>query len=188
MKLKFPWNIIVTGVCSFALGFPLMGLIDRLNAAQAPTTMFPDHDVAYTCTPSDGNGAPVQFKFTPVPSPRFEVSVGNKTPNGDSLNPVLNSITNSAGTDITTGAVRLLAANNGLAITVNATDNVGIVTGKLEMDGVLATPFGNGLDVLPNPFYVRWNSKTIGLGSHAFRLSVCDAALNCTQRTWSMTR
>lgn len=163
-------------------------LIGKGIKAQAPPMTFPDHDVAYTCVPTDGAGAPVQFTFTNTPTARFDVKLGPTPASPDRSNPVITAITNSAGADLTTGAIRLLAVNNGLSLTISASDDVGIVTGKLEVDGKMATPFGNGLDVLPNPFYVRWNSKTIPAGSHALRLSVCDAGLNCAERTWSMTR
>jgi hypothetical protein len=155
---------------------------------QLPPMAFPDHDVAYSCVSTIGDGAPITFKFTAVPTPHFEVITGNRPVSNDTMNPIIVSVTSSAGVDLTTGAVKLLAANNGLSLTVGASDNVGIVSGKLEVDGVIATPFGNGLEVLPNPFYVRWNSRSIAVGNHGLRLTVCDAALNCSQRTWSMTR
>lgn len=168
--------------CLFVFAYPF------LTYSQTPLTAFPDHDVAYSCVSTLGDSAPITFKFTAVPSPHFEVITGNRPVSTDTMNPTIVSVTSSAGVDLTTGAVKLLAANSGLSLTVGASDNVGIVSGKLEVDGVMATPFGNGLEVLPNPFYVRWNSKTIAAGSHALRLTVCDAALNCSQRTWSMTR
>lgn len=155
---------------------------------QTPPTMFPDHEVAYTCIPTAGSGAAVQFKFSPAPAPHFEVNVGNTPSTGDILNPVIVSVTNSAGIDITTGAVKLLAANNGLSATVAAMDNTGIVGGKLEVDGKLATPFGNGFDILPSPFYIRWNAKTVSAGIHNFRLTVWDVGQNKAERTWSMTK
>ncbi len=166
----------------------ILGLLTALGKpAQMPTT-FPDHDVAYVCNPTVGAGAPVTFHFTPIPSPHFDVFVGNITPVNDTIDPVIVSVTNSANVDITTGAVKLIAATAGLSMTITATDNVGVVSGKLEVDGRLATPFGNGVDVLPSPFYVRWNSNTIAAGVHAMRLSVCDAAKLCAVRTWSMTK
>lgn len=155
---------------------------------QMPPTTFPDHDVAYVCNPTSGNGAPVTFKFTPVPGPHFDVFVGTIPSTGDALDPVIVSVTNSANVDITTGTVKLVAATAGLALTVNATDNIGVVTGKLDVDGVMATPFGNGIEKLPTPFYVRWNSSNIAAGPHSFRLTVCDATKHCASRTWSMTK
>lgn len=157
--------------------------------SQTPTSGFPDHDVAYTCTPTVGNGPLVNFKFSNLPGPHFDVSVGIP-PNGivDTQNPVIVSVTNSAGIDVTTGGVKLLDANHGLPITVTANDNVGVVGGKLEVDGKMATPFGNGIDVLPVSYFIRWNAKTITLGPHTFRLTVCDITQNCAVRTWSMTR
>lgn len=156
--------------------------------AQVSPYSFPDHDVVYSCVSTAGDGIPFTFSFNGIPQPHYAVVVGTRTPSTDTLVPIITSVTNSAGADLTTGAIKLLAANAGLSLTVSASDNVGIVSGKLEVDGVTATPFGNGLEVLPNPFYVRWNSKTITAGSHAMRLTVCDAAFNCTQRTWSMTK
>lgn len=156
--------------------------------SQTPASPFPDHDVAYTCTPTVGNGPVVQFRFTNVPGPQLQANIGTVTPSTDTMNPVIVSITNSAGVDVTSGTVKLLDANHGLPITVTANDNVGVVAGKLEVDGTMATPFGNGLDVLPNSFFVRWNSKTVTVGPHTFRLSVYDAAGNAAVKTWSMTK
>lgn len=163
-------------------------LASAIAIAQLPPTTFPDHDVAYTCVQTTGVGPGVQFKFTNVPSPHFDVSVSTTLPTNDLELPVIASITSSAGADLTTGAVKLVTATAGLAATVTASDNMGVVIGKLEVDGKIATPFGNGLDVLPNSFYVRWNAKTVSAGAHVFRLTVCDAAQNCAAKTWSMTK
>jgi hypothetical protein len=171
--------MVLTAIC---LGASVM------YSLQQPPTTFPDHDVAYVCNPTDAAGAPVTFKFTPIPSPHFDVFVGNNPALSDTIDPVITSVTNSANVDITTGAVKLVAATAGLAMTVTASDNVGVVSGKLEVDGRLATPFGNSIDVLPPSFYVRWNSTTIAAGIHTMRLSVCDAAKHCAVRTWSMTK
>jgi hypothetical protein len=185
MKLKFPWNLLITGLLATVVAWPIMSLMD---AAQLPVKSFPDHDVAYSCLPTIGDGPAITFKFTNVPNPRFDVSVSTTPATTDLELPVIASVTNSAGIDITSGAVKLVTATAGLAATVTATDNTGVVIGKLEVDGKIATPFGNGLDVLPNSFYVRWNAKSVSAGAHVFRLAVCDAALNCAVKTWSMTK
>lgn len=180
----------VRNICSILLFFVLLSLWlggFRIQA-QAPPSSFPDHDVAYNCVPTLGNGAPVQFKFTAAPAPRFDVTVGNVPASGDTQNPVIVSITNTAGVDVTHGAVRLLAANNGLPITITATDNVGVVGGRLDVDGNLGTPFGNGVDVLPSVFYVRWNAKTVSFGVHNFKLTLWDSSQNKAERSWTMTK
>jgi len=162
--------------------------IIHIVLAQQPPMTFPDHDVSYNCVPTVGAGAPVTFKFTAVPSPHFDVTMGNDPVSPDHQHPVLVSITNTAGVDVTTGNVRLLAGNNGLPITITAADSVGVVGGRLDVDGKLGTPFGNGSDVLPSTFYVRWNARTIAPGLHNFKLTVWDAAQNKAEKTWTMTK
>lgn len=158
-----------------------------LKAAQSPPPgPSPDHLVAYACTPTMGNGPTVAFNFNPAPFPNIHAVIGAVPNSTDKLNPTIASVTTSAGIDLTTGLVRLSLANAGLAFTVTATDNVGVVSGTVEVDGKLATPFGNGIDVLPGQFYVRWNAKSISAGDHAFRLTVWDAAGNPAERTWMM--
>jgi hypothetical protein len=156
--------------------------------SQMPPTIFPDHDVAYSCNPVLGTGAPFQLRFTNFPAPHFDVAVGNVPASTDSMNPIILSVTTTSGIDVTSGNVKLLAANNGLSITVTATDNIGVVGGRLDVDGKLGTPFGSGTDILPSTFYVRWNAKTITAGAHTFRLTVWDSNQNQAERTWGMTK
>ena len=179
-----PWIVGVIFVCTLCL---LAAVIVKAQSIPMPFP-FPPQDVAYNCVPLSGNSQPLTFKFTTTPSPHFQLDIKSQPAPTDVTAPVFVSVTNSAGIDVTAGAVRLLDANFGLPITVRATDDVGVVGGKLEVDGKLATPFGNDLDVLPTPFYVRWNAKTISAGAHAFSLTVWDAAGNKTVKTWSMTK
>lgn len=163
-------------------------LLSLAVIAWAGPPQLPDHDVAYQCLPIVGNGPPVQIKFTNTPFAQLQASIGISPQSNDTQSPVIVSVTNSAGVNLLPGNVKLLAANNGLPLTVTATDNVGVVGGKLEVDGKLATPFGNGIDVQPSPIYVRWNAKTVPIGLHTLRLTIWDAANNTTAISWSMTK
>jgi hypothetical protein len=159
------------------------------RAIQAPPPgPLPDHVVSYTCAPTAGNGPTVLIKFDPAPFPNVHAVIGPPLNTTDKTAPTIASVTNSAGVDQTTGAVKFVPASNGLALTVTASDNVGIVVGTLEVDGKVATPFGNGVDVLPGSFYVRWNTPSIAIGPHTLKLTVWDAAGNPAVKSWVMIR
>ena len=171
--------------CSVML---VVGLTFTYLGQAPPPGPLPDHVVAYTCNPTSGNGPVVAIKFDPAPFPNVHAVIGPPLNPTDTVAPVISAITNSANVDQTTGTVKFVPATNGLALTVTAIDNVGVVVGTLEVDGKVATPFGNGTDILPGSFYVRWNTPSIALGPHTLRLTVWDAAGNPAVKTWVMIR
>jgi hypothetical protein len=171
----------------FTLVFAVLVVV-AIATAQTPTSVFPSTDIAYTCTATRGNAPPVEFKFTAAPAPHVDVYFGPPATSGDMQSPIIARVTNTSGVDLLSGSVKLLAANNGLPLTVTASDNVGVVLAILSVDGVNVTQTGNGKDALPQVFYLRWNSTTVALGPHVFRLQVFDKSNNMADRNWSMTR
>lgn len=60
-----------------------------------------------------------------------------------------------------------------ISITVNATDNVGVTSVSLSIDGGSAVSSSNA-----SPFTTTWNSATVANGAHILKVTAADAAGN----------
>ncbi len=104
----------------------------------------------------------------------------------DATPPVISSVIYSGGADVLGGAVKIPA--NGVPFTVTASDNVGVMSAKLFIDGEEG-PKDGGAHLLPSPFFLRWNAPvSLALGVHNFRLVVWDGSGNFATKTWTMIR
>jgi hypothetical protein len=126
------------------------------------------------------NGLTVAIKQVPPPQM-----------NGDQTPPVIVWVRNAAGTtDITTAPGNAInPTGNGVGLTIQATDNVGVCQADLTADNwVVDAVSGQGNALPSNYFNMRWNQPNIPVGAHTLRLRVWDCARNRTEKTWTMTK
>jgi hypothetical protein len=150
--------------------------------AQMPA---PTRDYTYACT--SPTGPAFTFHFLQFPFQSIIASLTPPASPANSIAPVISSVIYSGGKDVLPGTVKIPASTNGVPLTITATDDIGVMYYQLEIDGRAGPRDGNGVDVLPTPFYVRWNA-TPALGPHTFRLTVWDGSFNPAEKIWTMIR
>jgi len=178
LKAAF-WLTLIVAVCWF--------VVIRDIQAQLPTSAFPEHDFTYTCTPTNGTAPPLEFKFTAAPAPHVDVFFGVPAASNDKQPPVISTVLNSVNVNVLTNNVRI-TTTNGVPLTITASDNVGVVWYRLDVDGLEGPKDGNAALILPTTFYTRWNARNVAAGSHHFKLTVSDLAGNLAVKEWEMTR
>jgi len=179
-------NVLGFGIPLFGLiaGVTLMGFV---HAQAPPPSIFPSQDFTYTCTPTNGTAPPVEFKFTAAPAPHVDVFFGANVASNDKTPPVINSVLNSVNVNVLPGGIRI-TTTNGVPLTITASDNVGVVWFRLDVDGLEGPKDGNAALILPLTFYARWNARNVAPGLHHFKLTVSDLAGNQAVKEWDMVR
>jgi hypothetical protein len=182
VKYKFwEWADRVAIFLLFAVPIGLMVANDVINA-QTPV---PARDYTYACT--SPTGPAFTFHFLQFPFQSIIAGLIPPASPANSIAPVISSVIYSGGKDVLPGTVKIPASTNGVPLTITATDDIGVMYYQLEIDGRAGPRDGNGVDVLPTPFYVRWNA-TPALGPHTFRLTVWDGSFNPAEKIWTMIR
>lgn len=162
----------------------LMGSAAMIAAGQDPTPQ-PVIDATYTCTAPGMLPFSMHYKKAPD---SIQTEINQQRPFSDLAIPVISGVSYSGGASVLTNLVKINPTANGVPLTVTASDaGTGIQSASLFVDGDLVTTTGEK-DGLPAVFYLRWNARTVGPGTHFFRLVVWDGSGNLAEKAWSMDR
>lgn len=141
-------------------------------------------DAMFYC--NSPTAAPFTMHYKRFPD-AIQTDVNQLVMSSDAVAPNIAAVIVSGGSSVLGNTAKINPLSNGVPFTVSASDDVGITSASLYIDGKLATAAADG-DGLPSLFYLRWNARAVAPGVHAFRLLVWDKAGNLSEKTWTMER
>ncbi len=167
--------------------FAILIFSAALSAQDATKT--PIH---FTCTSTEASTVKVEMDLDRDPIDALRVLISNIKPtSADTTAPVITSVFYS-GSTAPVESVKIPATSVSVQFSVSGSDDVGVQSFVLYVDGALVSSGNGGTQLLAangQAFAVRWNAAVIPAGSHSFKLVVYDAATNpSAARVWQMVK
>ncbi|WP_434315703.1 galactose oxidase-like domain-containing protein [Leifsonia sp. P73] len=107
------------------------------------------------------------------------VTINDSAPTTDRWNLAAIEVLPASGQDTVPPSVAMTAPTGGstvagtVAVSANATDNIGVASVQFLLDGTPLTPVVTG-----SPYTIQWDSTSVGNGSHALSAIALDGAGN----------
>lgn len=152
----------------------------------------PSQPIHFECTSPISPTLKVNMDLDRDPLEALRMIITNvQPPSADNIAPIITTVLYSGNT-AAVETVKIPAASVSVQFSVSASDNIGLKSFNLYVDGAFVSSGSGGTELLAanaQPFAVRWNAAVITSGVHNFRLIVYDAAKNASQeRLWTMTK
>lgn len=178
LRSKLHFNII------FLLTIMLVGAAVQVMHGQTLSML---KDSSFVCTSIDPMPQRVDVDLTHFPFDQVTVKMVATANDLDKTKPVISKITGPTGANVLTGNGKITSQS--VMFTVTASDDTGIQSYFLQVDGHDVIPGAGGDSSLPPSFKLYWNANVQSVGSHSFNLKVCDKAGNCSEpAVWKMVK
>jgi hypothetical protein len=171
----------------FLVIFVLTVVFVGTTVMNAQTTLSMLKDASFQCVSADPKPQRVDVDLSHFPFDQVSIRMVATDDSTDKIKPVISKVLGPTGSSVLTNSGKITSQS--MMFTVSATDNIGIQSYFLQVDGRDVIPGAGGDSNLPPTFKLVWNANVQSVGTHSFSLKVCDAAGNCSEpAVWRMVK